>query len=44
MITAYEDISLKVNDDLLDTEVIKKQRKLATTFSKITLAINLVSE
>ncbi|KAK7496802.1 hypothetical protein BaRGS_00012011 [Batillaria attramentaria] len=42
LITAFEDISLKVSDDLLDTDAIKKQRKLATRFSQVTLAINLV--
>lgn len=42
LITAFEDISLKVNDDLQDTNIIKKQRKLATRFSQVTLGINLV--
>ncbi|XP_070207634.1 uncharacterized protein [Littorina saxatilis] len=42
LITAFEDISLKVNDDLLNTDIIKKQRKVATRWSKVTLAINLM--
>ncbi|XP_076452074.1 uncharacterized protein LOC143287721 isoform X2 [Babylonia areolata] len=41
LITAFEDISLKVSDDLLDTGFMKRQRKLATFFSKVTLAVNV---
>ena len=43
LISAFEDISLKVDDDLLVTDDSKKQRELTATLSRLTLIVNVVS-
>lgn len=43
LITAYEDMSVKVTTEVTETNALKRQQRMASLFSKITFGVNFVS-